>query len=166
MPAWITSRLHRSLRQVAAVGLIAPALVVAVRAGAGADVSVNAGPSVSAAGVGTAAAKNSPNCGPDGALAYPYPVRSPCTRPLKEGESNGGATTMGVTATTIKVVLVRGSHELQDSFRNNPMNPLPAPIDRATGQPQYLEQAFRDWAAVLAHSFNTWGRKIEFALVA
>ena len=72
---------------------------------------------------------------------------------------------MGVTAKTIKVVVVTGSRSLQDTIRNIPANPLPAPIDRATGQAEYLEQAFRDWDAVLAHSFNTWGRKIEFVLV-
>jgi len=144
---------------VATVGLFASALVLALSSVAGAD--VNDGPSVPAAGVGTEAAKNAPNCAPDGMLETRY-GRLPCTRPLKKGESNGGATTTGVTAKTIKVVLVRGSHALQDSIRTDPSNPLPAPIDRATGAPDYIEEAFRDWAAVLAHSFNTWGRTIEF----
>ena len=50
------------------VVLIATALASSSVAGA----QVKVGPSVPAAGVGTAAAKNSPNCGPDGMLAYPY----------------------------------------------------------------------------------------------
>jgi hypothetical protein len=140
---------------------IAPALAISSFASA----QVKVGPAIPAAGVGTDAAKNSPQCGPDGKLAYPYPGQAPCTRPLKKGESNGGATTMGVTAKTIKVVLVRGSRALQDSIRNAPGNPIPPLIDRATGRPDYLEQAFRDWDAVLAHSFNTWGRTIEFVVI-
>ena len=72
---------------------------------------------------------------------------------------------MGVTAKTIKVVVVTGSRTLQDTLRNSPANPFPPPINRATGQAEYLEQAFRDWDAVLAHSFNTWGRTIEFVFV-
>ena len=125
-----------------------------------ATAQVTVGPSVPAAGVGTAAARNSPNCGPDGNLAYPSSFRPPCTRPLEKGESNGGATTMGVTAETIKIVLLLSSTELQER--------LPAvgrPNDRATGAPGYENEAYRDWEAVLAHSFNTWGRTFEFGVV-
>ena len=47
-------------------------------------------------GVGTKAALNSPECDKsDGRLAYPYQQRAPCTRPMKKGESNGGATVDG-----------------------------------------------------------------------
>jgi hypothetical protein len=143
------------------VVLLATAVTLSSVAGA----QVKVGPSIPAAGVGTAAAKNSPNCGPDGTLAYPFPGRPPCTRPLKKGESNGGATTMGVSAKTIKVVVVTGSHGLQDSIRNDPDNQLPPLVDRANEKPAYLDQAYRDWEAVLAHSFNTWGRTIEFVSV-
>src|SRR5207237_3436028 len=79
------------------------ALVAAMASVAGAKPSH--GPFVAAAGVGTAAALHSPNCGPDGKLAYPYQQRAPCTRLLKAGQRNGGATAMGVTPTTIKVIL-------------------------------------------------------------
>jgi hypothetical protein len=146
---------------VAIVLLIAALFTLALSSVAGAQ--VRAGHGVAAAGVGTAAAKNSPTCGPDGRLAYPYPGQAPCTRPLKDGESNGGSTTRGVTAKTIKIVVVTGSKELQESLRNSPGTS--APIDRATGKPEYLFEAFRDWEAVLAHSFNSWGRTFEFVLV-
>ena len=44
------------------------------------------GPSVPAAGVGTKAALNSPECDKsDGRLAYPYQHRAPCTRAAEEG---------------------------------------------------------------------------------
>ena len=121
------------------------------------------GPTVPAAGVGTKAALDSPNCGTDGKLAYPYQQRAPCTRPLKKGESNGGATTMGVDKDSIKVVLFMSTHEQQESAWNT-VGQSP-PKNLATGQNAYTEDAYRDWSEVFAHSFNTWGRKIEFEVV-
>ena len=96
---------------VGIVLLIAIALVAAMASVAGAV--PQPGPAVPSAGVGTAAAKDSPNCGPDAKLAYPYQQRAPCTRPLKKGESNGGATSMGVTKDTIKIVLFLGTKDQQ-----------------------------------------------------
>jgi hypothetical protein len=121
------------------------------------------GPAVPAAGVGTKAALDSPSCGDDGHLAYPYQQRAPCTRPLKKGESNGGATTMGVDKDTIKVVLFVGTKDQQQaSWSALGQSP---PKDHATGQNGYVEDAYRDWSAVMAHSYNTWGRKVELDIV-
>ena len=133
---------------------VAFALVAAMASVAGAKPQV--GPTVPAAGVGTKAALDSPNCGPDGKLAYPYQQRAPCTRPLKKGESNGGATTMGVDKDSIKVVLFMSTHEQQEAAWNT-IGQSP-PKDHATGQNAYTEDAYRDWNEVFAHSFNTWGR--------
>jgi len=141
--------------------LIACALVAAMASIAGAV--PKPGPQVPAAGVGTAAAKHSPNCGPDSRLAYPYQQRAPCTRPLRKGERNGGATTMGVTKDTIKIVLFIGTHSQQQQTWNA-LGQSP-PKDHATGQNGYVEDAYRDWNEVLAHSYNTWGRKFEFEVV-
>jgi hypothetical protein len=153
-----TPRRHR--RGFLAVALVIVfALVAAMASVAGAKPA----PTVPAAGVGTAAAKNSPQCGPDGRLAYPYQQRAPCTRPLKKGESNGGATTMGVTAKTVKVVLFLGNHSQQDTARTMPGGS--APVDHATNQPAYIEDSYPDWQTVLNHSFNLWGRKFEFETV-
>src|SRR6476646_6501745 len=135
---------------VGVVLLIAIALVAAMASVAGAVPAP--GPSVPSAGVGTAAAKDSPNCGPDGKLAYPYQQRAPCTRPLKKGESNGGATSMGVTKDTIKIVLFLGTHEQQQQTWTA-LGQAP-PKDHATGQNGYQEDAYRDWNEVLAHSYN------------
>jgi hypothetical protein len=146
-------RTHRR-RLVVTVLLIATAL--ALPSVAGADTTGG----LPEAGVGTAAAKNSPSCGPDGRLAIPASARPSCTRPLKKGESNGGVTTKGVTATTIKIVLFFINHEQQAALFDAP-NAAPA-IDRATGEHGYLDQSYRDWEAVFAHSYNTWGRKFEF----
>ena len=140
---------------------VAFAVVAAMASVAGAKPQV--GPTVPAAGVGTKAALDSPNCGPDGKLAYPYQQRAPCTRPLKKGESNGGATTMGVDKDSIKVVLFVSTHEQQEAAWNT-IGQSP-PKDLATGQNVYTEDAYRDWSEVFADSFNTWGRKIEFEVV-
>lgn len=140
---------------------VAFALVAAMASAVGAAPQV--GPAVPAAGVGTKAALDSPNCGPDGRLAYPYQQRAPCTRPLREGESNGGATTMGVDKNSIKVVLFVSTHEQQQAAWNT-IGQSP-PKDQATGQNGYTEDAYHDWSAVFAHSFNTWGRRIDFEVV-
>src|SRR5262245_22889527 len=89
------------------------ALVAAMASVAGAKPQT--GPEGAAAGVGTKAARGSPNCGPDGKHAYPYQQRAPCTRHLKKGESNGGATTTGVGKDAIKIDLFVNTHEAQES---------------------------------------------------
>ncbi|HXY92484.1 MAG TPA: hypothetical protein VEP49_08420 [Acidimicrobiia bacterium] len=139
------------------------AIVVALVAAMTSVAGAKPGPTVPAAGVGTAAALHSANCGPDGKLAYPYQQRAPCTRPLAKGQSNGGATSQGVTGTTIKVVLFVGTHDQQNTARNQPGGS--APVDQATGQPAYIEDSYPDWQAVLSHSFNLWGRKFDFVTV-
>jgi hypothetical protein len=146
-------------RVVVCLLAIVAALVAAMASIAGAQPVK----SVPAAGVGTKAALNSPQCGDDGRLAYPYQQRAPCTRPLKKGESNGGATSSGVTAKTIKVVLLLGNHQQQDQARTMPGGS--APVDHGTGQPAYIEDSYPDWQEVLNHSFNLWGRKFEFVTV-
>ena len=151
------SRTRRRRRLPIAFAMaVAFALVAAMASVATAQSRV--GPVVPAAGVGTEAALESPNCGPDGKLAYPYQQRAPCTRPLKDGERNGGATTMGVDKDSIKVVLFMSTHEQQESTWSQ-LGQSP-PKDLATGANGYTEDAYLSWAEVFAHSFNTWGRTI------
>jgi hypothetical protein len=156
-------RVRRGRRGLLAtlVLVISCALVAAMASVAGAE--PKPGPQVPAAGIGTKAALESENCGPDGKLAYPYQQRAPCTRPLKPGESNGGATSPGVTKDSIKVVLFMNTHEAQESAWSQ-IGQSP-PKDHATGQNAYTEDAYRDWSEVFAHSFNTWGRKIDYEVV-
>ena len=153
-------RTHRAA-VLAVVMLVVVALVTAMASVAGAKLSH--GPFVAAAGVGTKEALNSENCGPDGKLAYPYQQRAPCTRLLKKGQSNGGATSMGVTAKAIKIVLFLGNHEQQQQTWTA-LGQSP-PKDHATGQNGYVEDAYHDWDAVLAHSYNTYNRKFEYTVV-
>ena len=151
--------LGRSRRTCVAVGALALALSAAMSSVAQATVV----PAVPAAGVGTSAALHSPQCGPDGKLAYPYPQRLPCTAPLKKGQSNGGATAPGVTKDKIRIVLFLGTHAQQDADRTRPGNS--APVNLATNQPAYFEDSFPDFQEVLGHSFNLWGRQFEWVTV-
>jgi hypothetical protein len=144
------------------VVLVTMALVAAMASVAGAAQG-KTGPPVKAAGMGTKAALASENCGPDGLLAYPYQQRAPCTRPLKQGESNGGATYTGVTKDTIKIVVLVGTPEQQATARNTPGGS--APVDRGTGGPGSTEDSYRGWNEVFVHSFNTWGRTVELEFV-
>jgi hypothetical protein len=138
--------------------------VVAVVGAMSSVAGAKEGPSVPAAGVGTAAALNSAACDKsDGRLAVPYQHRAPCTAPLKAGASNGGATSSGVTKDTIKVVLLLGTHEQQDAAAKMPGGS--APQNHATSQSGYIEESYPDWQKVLDHNFNTWGRKFEFVTV-
>ena len=143
-------------------GLVVLALVAAMASVAGAAQG-KTGPPVKAAGMGTKAALASENCGPDGLLAYPYQQRAPCVRPLKKGESNGGATYSGVEADSVKVVVLVGTEAQQTAARSAPGQS--APVDRGTGGPGSTEDAYRGWNEVLAHSFNTWGRTVELEFV-
>ncbi len=144
------------------VVLVTAALVAAMGSVAGAAQGPE-GPPVKAAGMGTKAALESENCGADGLLAYPYQQRAPCTRPLKKGESNGGATYPGVTKDSIKVVVLVGTEAQQNAARNQPGGS--APVDRGSGGPGSTEDSYRDWNEVIAHSFNTWGRTVELEFV-
>ena len=162
MGVLVRPRRTRRAALLAVAMLVVIALVTAMASVAGAKLSH--GPFVAAAGVGTKEALSSANCGPDGKLAYPYQQRAPCTRPLKSGQSNGGATSMGVTAKTIKVVLFIGTHaQQQQTWTALGQSP---PKDHATGQNGYVEDAYHDWDQVLAHSYNTYGRKFEYVVAA
>jgi hypothetical protein len=152
---------RRRVRRTPVLALLA-AFAVATSASVAGAIG-KPGPEVKAAGVGTKAALESEHCGEDGLLAFPYQGRPPCTAPLAEGKSNGGATAKGVTEDSIKVVVLVGTPEQQTAERNRPGGS--APIDRATGGPGSTEQSYRDWDAVLKHSYNTFGRTIEYEFV-
>jgi hypothetical protein len=152
----------RAARQRAAARSIVLLVVTALVLGAMTTLAagqVKIGPTVKAAGVGTEAAKNAPYCDPkDGRLAIPYQKRPPCVRPMKQGESNGGATSPGVTKNAIKIVAVVPTPEQQRATWSNVATP--PPVNHATNSPGYVEDAVTDWLTVLTRSFQTWGRTI------
>jgi hypothetical protein len=136
-------------------------LAAASHAGA-ATVVLKPGPSVPAAGVGSKAALDSPICdAKTGTMKITYSTRPPCVRPFTKGENNGGSTYAGVTKDAISVVVVVPTDAQQKAAAAQP-GATPQAVDRATGGPGTLEQNMIDYAAVYAHDFNTWGRKIDF----
>ncbi len=110
-------------------------------------------------GVGTPAALNNPQC--DKTLErvkFVYQAWLPCVKPWKDGADNGGATTPGVTASTIKVVVRKPSDETTNTSR--------APIkDRASGEFATVEDAAEDTLPVYEKVYEQWGRKFEVKVV-
>ncbi len=141
--------------------LVVTALVLGAMATLAAG-QVKIGPTVKAAGVGTAAAKNAPYCDPkDGKLAYPYQQRAPCVAPMAKGANNGGATYQGVTKDAIKIVVVVPTHDQQVTARTQPGVSCTTP-NRETGACADIEATYPDWQAVLTQNFQLWGRALEF----
>ena len=72
---------------------------------------------------------------------------------------NGGATSRGVTATTIKVaIVVPNAQQLAAVAGAQRVNP-------ATGQPIRVQDVVTDVWAAFSHTYETWGRKVEFSFV-
>jgi hypothetical protein len=113
-------------------------------------------------GIGSAAALANPNCDPaTKRVRYQNYAAPLCVKPWKDGDDNGGATAQGVTATTIKVVVLygdlpeaqlntRGLYTNQATGENNPN----APID-----------ATNDINEINKRVYETWGREVEFTFV-
>jgi hypothetical protein len=110
-------------------------------------------------GVGTPAALNNPQCDKTlERMKFVYQAWLPCVKPWKDGADNGGATTPGVTADTIKVVIRKSPDETTNTGR--------APIkDRASGEFATVEDAARDTLPVFEKVYEQWGRKFDVKVV-
>jgi hypothetical protein len=114
-------------------------------------------------GLGTEAALKNPKCNADsvkgwGTFDFVTEGAGPfCVAPAPK--DNGGATSQGVTATTVKVVVVEPNAEQYAKGSSKPLN-------RATGM---MNGTFKDawideWAPYQAY-FERWGREVEFVYV-
>jgi hypothetical protein len=111
-------------------------------------------------GIGTQVALKGPDCDPDtGRVAVPQTFAPPCARPFPEGGDNGGATSRGVTATTVKVVGVIPNAEQEAAFRTRGQA---LPRNAATGGAGTWQDAFRDMAAPYERFYEQWGRTVEW----
>jgi hypothetical protein len=107
-------------------------------------------------GAGSNAALSSPDCDRDrGTVKLPYAAAPPCVKPFAQGDDNGGATSQGVTADSIKVIVRRPSDEDIASSTSPPR-------DRSTGQTAPIERAYADAAAIFERTNEQWGRTVEF----
>jgi hypothetical protein len=146
-------------------------LVLAVSTALGAATFVTA--TASSAGVAASVAKNDPGIGSAEALANPMCDQATkrvrlqsysaplCVKPWKDGADNGGATAQGVTADTIKVVVLYGDlPEAQLATKGLYVN-------QATGQnsPTAPVDSTKDINEIYKYAYETWGRTVEFEFV-
>jgi hypothetical protein len=117
-------------------------------------------------GLGTKAALENPKCNADavdGWGVFPMVTETDgpfCVAPAPT--SNGGATARGVTADTIKVVVVVPNAEQISKLKTQNAQ---LPKNVATGAQGTYEAAVNDEWAVFAHVYETWGRTVEFTYV-
>jgi hypothetical protein len=163
-------RLRRGAQCIVAIAAVFASAVLAAGHGhaASSDVVVvkppkGAAKPVPGTGIGTEAAMQGPRCR-TGAQYGVYgqwdtssvgsgPV---CVRPFEQGESNGGATSPGVTANSIKLVAVlptpeRSSQQAAAAQLNN----------LATGSRGTWEDAIHDYLVANLPFYETWGRDID-----
>jgi hypothetical protein len=118
--------------------------------GSGTDASgTSATPAPTGAGIGTAAALAAPDCDrTTGRIKVPMKYAPPCVVPWLAGADNGGTTSSGVTASTIKVVALSGMIE-----------------DGNGASSSDVQQAWRDTMAVFQHTYQTWGRQVSLTVI-
>jgi hypothetical protein len=99
---------------------------------------------ITSAGLGTAEALAAPDCDRARArLRVSSIYAPPCAVPWPKDGDNGGSTTQGVTATTIKVVAIHDSQSTTDAQR------------------QGERESWNDYVTMFEALFRTWGRKVE-----
>ena len=147
------------------VGALVVAFALSSLAGAGtaagaANVS-KPGPAVPGTGVGHEGGARGPNCDAStGTLKFDAGTAVPCVVPFKAGADNGGATATGVTKDSIKVVVYGKS---LDQFTAS--DAAFKPTNLATGDTGTIEDMYKDIAAAFEHTFELYGRKVEFDFV-
>ena len=83
-----------------------------------------------------------------------------CVNPWPAGKDNGGATAPGVTATSVKVLVLTPNAEQEAAQRSRGGS---LPINQVTGERGTWEDAFRDFNTVASKSgaYQTWGRTVD-----
>ena len=113
-------------------------------------------------GLGSKAALAQANCDPERKRTnYATVGGGPfCVNPWKDGKSNGGATAPGVTATSVKVLVLTPNSEQEAAQRSRGGS---LPVNQVTGERGTWEDAFRDFNTVASKSgaYQTWGRTVE-----
>jgi len=144
------------------IGLVASLVTaLAVPALAASTAAAASAASDRGTGIGTAAALDGPSCDrSSGLVLIPPPFEVPCVRPFQPADDNGGATAPGVTATTIKVVIVTPAQQDVDLYHQ--VHGYAWPYNAASGSFGTWEDAARDMSAPFAHLLSGWGRKAEF----
>jgi hypothetical protein len=143
----------RTWFRVVAVITTATAVIVGTAATASAAAT-------NGAGVGSKAALAQANCDTStGRIRLQFYGAPPCVRPWQDGANNGGATAQGVTKSAIKVVVLVPPEDKDRASVNGGIK------NQATGANGLSKDAVLDEDAVLAHMYQTWGRKVEYEFV-
>ncbi len=159
----------RSLVMVAGVFACTAALTLSATAQTTAPVQVDATGAVAppkGSGMGTKAALENPNCDAeavDGWGSIPQVTENAgpyCVVPAPK--DNGGATARGVTADSIKVVVVLANDQQVATAKQQGGQP---PRNQATGAEGTIKDAFLDSWTALEHTYESWGRKADFTFI-
>ncbi|MDQ3385976.1 MAG: hypothetical protein M3503_08245 [Actinomycetota bacterium] len=98
------------------------------------------------------------SCDPEtGRVAIPLRSAAPCVQPFEEGADNGGATSPGVTADAIKIVVYKSE-----------LDPLVAAAVGAAGadvDPDASNQTALDYLAMFEDVYETYGRRLDIEVV-
>ncbi len=152
---------------IAIVATVSTSIVVSAGAQTVTPVEVNdtgVGTPPSGSGLGTQAALKNPKCSPDAVDGWGvFPMITVTDGPFcvaPAPDNNGGATYRGVTADTIKVVVLLSNDAQAAAARTQGGQ---GPRNQATGQPGTVKDAFLDAWAAYSHVYETWGRDVELS---
>ncbi len=157
-----TRRGHVVMASAVAVALAAAGLTTAVTAAGAASSRPSAAVARAqkATGQGSDAALENPMCDPDtGRFRWSFYASPPCVKEWKGGD-NGGAVAQGVTADTVKVVVLWNELPPGESTTGIFVNQATNGAD-----PDGARNGIIDNKAVFEHVYETWGREVEFAFV-
>jgi hypothetical protein len=150
-----------SLASVGALGIFgAPGAVAASSEPTG----QGTGPQPTGLGLGSKAALAQDNCAENGRTSLALHGTGPrCVNPWPAGKNNGGATAPGVTKDSVKAIIY-----IENEQQTTGGTGSQAPVDQTTGKTGSLRDAVRDaqkaydYAQENLHTYQTWGRTIDF----
>jgi hypothetical protein len=131
-------------------------------------VGVSAGPAGAALakndpGIGSPEALENPQCDPTVKRIRVQTYAAPlCVKEWKDGDDNGGATAQGVTKDSILVVVLWNLLNPEQAGNRSGLY-----TNQATGQNDLdgAVNAILDQNEIYKHSYETWGREVEFKFV-
>jgi len=154
-------------RRTSGPARVGVALALAALLGAGLA-GVGAGPAGAALakndpGIGTPEALQNPQCDPTVKRIRVQTYAAPlCVKEWKDGEDNGGATAQGLTKDSILVVVLWNLLNPEQAGNRSGLY-----TNQATGQNDLdgAVNALVDQNEIYKHSYETWGREVEFKFV-
>ncbi len=155
-------------RRVGSIGVVA-ALTVSVLVAAAGAADTDPGPKPKGQGRGSRAALAQETCAENGHTNFVYVGSGPfCVNPWESGADNGGATSQGVTATEVKVVVYQPNEAMAAAQQAAGGQ---AATNQGTREIATVEQVMVDFDQVYQHAieehgtWQTWGRTPVYEFV-